>query len=73
LFPEEGKRHVSLRWEPGLGVALVVVMVAGYTWDTRMNVLRLLLDFERAHADELSVDFDILPLEAVNDAADAEV
>lgn len=37
-----------------------------------MSVLKALLDFERDHADELAIEFDIIPLESVRDEEFAE-
>lgn len=67
-----GKTHLSVRWEPGPKIARMGVCVETYNWDTRMAVIQVLLDFERDHADELAVEFDVIPLESVNDEQFAE-
>lgn len=67
-----GKKHLSVRWEPGPRIVRVGAMVENYDWDTRMEVLRTLRAFERQHADEFAVEYDIVPLEAVMDESFAE-
>lgn len=62
-----GKTHLSVRWEPGARIVRVGACIEQYTWDARMAALRALLDYEEAHADELALEFDIVPLEAVQD------
>lgn len=67
------KTHVSVRYEPGPSVVRIGVCVDGYDWDRRAAVIDRLLAFEYDHADELAVEFDVFPLEAVNDAEYAEI
>ena len=67
-----GKHHLSVRWEPLPGVARVGACIGTYNWESRMAAIRALLSFERAHSDEFAVDFDVIPLEALNDQAFAE-
>jgi hypothetical protein len=68
-----GKTHLSVRYESGPRIVRVGACLARYEWETRMDAIKTLLDFERAHADEFAVEFDIVPLEAVvdEDFADA--
>lgn len=66
------KYHLSVRWEPAPRIVRVGACIDPYNWDTRMSALDALLDFELAHADEFAVEFDIIPLVAVNDEAFAE-
>lgn len=66
------KHHLSLRWEPAPRIVRVGACIEPYNWDTRMATLDALLEFEAAHADEFAVDFDIVPLHAVNDVEFAE-
>jgi hypothetical protein len=72
LLPVVGKTHISVRWEPRSRVARLGVCIDDYTWDNRMAVLERLLEFEKAHADELALEFDIVPLAAVEGTAFAE-
>jgi hypothetical protein len=72
LADEVGKHHLSVRWESGPRIVRIGAMVENYDWEHRMSVLRSLRAFERDHADEFAVEYDILPLEAVNDEAFAE-
>lgn len=72
LSEETGKTHVSVRWEPEGRIVRVGACIDRYTWNTRMSVLKALLDFERDHADELAIEFDIIPLESVRDEEFAE-
>ncbi len=67
-----GKSHVSVRWESAPRIARIGAMVENYDWDTRMTVLRTLREFERMHADEFAIEYDIVPLEAVTDESYAE-
>lgn len=67
------KKQVSVRWEPGPGVCRVGVCIADYTWDLRDQVIDRMLAFEDAHAGEVAVEFDVIPLEAVNTVGFAEV
>ncbi|WP_030526593.1 hypothetical protein [Phycicoccus jejuensis] len=67
-----GKRHVSVRWEPAPRIVRVGLMIEHYDWDNRMEAIRLLRSFERAHVDEFAVEYDIVPLEAVTNEAYAE-
>lgn len=68
LPAEVGKHHLSVRWEAAPQVVRVGAMIENYDWETRMAVLRILRAFERDHADEFAVEYDIVPLEAVTDA-----
>lgn len=67
------KHHLSVRWEQRPGIARVGVMLDDYTWEIRMRVIEMLLAFERAHGGDLALEFDILPLAAVQDGSFAEV
>ncbi len=67
------KKHISVRWEPAPGVCRVGVCIADYNWDMRDQVIDRLLAFEDAHAGEVAVEFDVIPLEAVNTVGFAEV
>lgn len=67
------KKHVSVRWEPAPGICRVGVCVHDYTWAVRDQVIDRLLAFEDAHVGEVAVEFDVIPLEAVNTAGFAEV
>jgi hypothetical protein len=62
---EVGKTHLSVRWEPAPGIARVGAMIERYDWDNRMSAIRALLAFQSQHADEFAVEFDVLPLDAV--------
>ena len=68
-----GKVHLSVRWEPGPQIVRVGACIDNYTWETRMQVLERLLAFERDHADEFALEFDIVPLEPVQSDDFAEV
>lgn len=68
----DSKHHISVRWEPGPAIVRVGLMINEYTWDNRMRVLEMLLAFERDHADEFAVEFDIVPLAPVQDEEFAE-
>ncbi len=68
-----GKYHLSVRWEAGPRVARVGVCVADYSWDVRDDVLRRVLAVEAAHADDIAIEVDIVPLDAVNTTGFAEV
>lgn len=72
LDSDLGKLHLSVRWEAGPQIARVGACIERYDWDNRMAVIAKLLEFEQAHADELAVEFDVIPLEAVNDEKFAE-
>lgn len=67
-----GKTHLSVRYESGPRIARVGACLARYEWDTRMEAIKTLLDFERAHTDEFAVEFDVVPLDAVVDENFAE-
>lgn len=69
---ELGKYHLSVRWEPTPRVARVGAMLDGYDWDRRLSALRILRAFEREHADDFALEYDILPLEAVTSEEFAE-
>ena len=62
-----GKTHISVRFEPDARILRVGAMLDEYTWDNRMATIRALLAFERDHADDFAVGFDIVPLDAVVD------
>lgn len=67
-----GKTHLSLRWEPGPRIVRVGACLDAYTWDTRQAAIETLLKFETDHADEFALEFDVVPLDAVNDEQFAE-
>lgn len=67
-----GKTHISVRYEAGPRIVRVGVCLDRYDWDTRLRAIRGMAEFERVHGDEFAVEFDIIPLEAVNDEAFAE-
>jgi len=73
LLPTVGKTHISVRWEPVARIVRIGVSIDEYDWDNRMTVLQRLLEFEAAHREEFAVEFDILPLGAIEDAGFAEV
>jgi len=56
------KDHISVRWEPAPAIVRVGLMIGEYTWENRMAVLAMLLDFERDHSDDFALEFDIVPL-----------
>lgn len=70
---EVGKTHLSVRYEPEGNIVRVGACITDYTWDKRDLVLDALLEFEDSHAGEFSVEFDIIPLEAVTDATYASI
>ena len=72
LVQDTGKIHLSVRWEPGARLVRVGACIDHYTWESRMLVLEALLKFEQAHADEWALEFDIIPLESVQDEEYAE-
>jgi hypothetical protein len=67
-----GKAHLSLRWEPGPRIVRVGACLDDYTWETRQVAIETLLKFESDHSDEFALEFDVVPLEAVNDEAFVE-
>jgi hypothetical protein len=67
-----GKTHLSLRWEPGPRVVRVGACLDDYTWETREKAIETLLQFEADHVDEFALEFDVVPLDAVNDEEFAE-
>lgn len=67
-----GKTHLSLRWEPGPRIVRVGACLDDYTWEKRQLAIQTLLQFESDHADEFALEFDVVPLDAVNDEAFAE-
>jgi hypothetical protein len=73
LNADLGKLYVSVRWEPGPQIVRVGACISEFTWDNRMKVISVLLDFERDHADEFAVDFDVIPHDSVVDDAFAQV
>lgn len=73
LLPSVGKTHVSVRWEPGARIVRVGVSIDEYDWGNRLTVLRRLLDFEESHKEEFALEFDILPLVAIEDDTFAQV
>ena len=66
------KHYLSVRWEAAPRIVRVGACIEPYDWDRRMAALTTLLDFEKDHADEFAVEFDIVPLHAVNDEEFAE-
>ena len=73
LLPSVGKTHISVRWEPVARIVRVGVSIDEYTWDNRMTVLQRLLEFEVSHRDEFALEFDVLPLVAIQDESFVEV
>lgn len=73
LLPTTGKTNISVRWEPVARIARIGVSIDEYTWEHRMVVLERLLDFESVHKDDLAIEFDIIPLMAIEDESFAEV
>ncbi|MDR6861993.1 hypothetical protein [Phycicoccus sp. 3266] len=67
LLPQVGKTHISVRWEPNSRILRVGVCIDNYDWDNRMVVLERLLQFEGDHRDDFALEFDIVPLIAVED------
>lgn len=72
LIEETGKTHLSVRWEPGARIVRVGACIDRYTWEARMSVIDALLKFEADHADEWALEFDVVPLEPVQNAEFAE-
>lgn len=66
------KKHLSVRYEPGPRIARVGVAIAEYSWAMRDRVIDVMLAFEDEHRDELAVEFDVIPLEAMNDVSFAQ-
>jgi hypothetical protein len=73
LADATGKVHLSVRWEPRPQIVRVGACLENYTLDSRNAVLDRLLAFEHDHADEFGLEFDIIPLEGVQDDEFAEV
>ena len=73
LLDDIGKNHISVRWEPGPRIVRVGACIEQYNWDNRMRVIETMLKFERDHADEFAVEFDVVPLAPVQDDDFAEV
>jgi len=67
------KCQVSVGYEAGPRIVRVGVCIDEYTWENREKVIDRLLAFEADHRDELAVDFDIIPLEAVNTSGFSEL
>lgn len=67
-----GKSHLSVRYESGARVARVGACLDDYTWESRKSAIAIMTQFERDHATEFAVEFDIVPLGAVNDEAFAD-
>lgn len=67
LLPQVGKTHISVRWEPTSRIVRVGVCIDDYTWEHRMVVLERLLAFEADHRDDFALEFDIVPLAAVEE------
>lgn len=67
-----GKTHLSVRYEPGPRIVRVGACIERYDWDNRMATIQSLLDFERDHRDEFALEFDVIPLESVQDDEFAE-
>ncbi len=68
-----GKKHISVRYEPDTRIVRVGACIADYSWETRDQVIDVLLDFEDSHEGEFAVEFDVVPLEAVVDPQYAEI
>ena len=68
-----GKLYMSVRWEPAPQIVRVGACIGEYNWDNRMRAIELLLAFERDHADEFALDFDVIPHHSVVDDEFAEV
>jgi hypothetical protein len=68
-----GKRHISVRYEPVSKTVRIGACISNYNWETRDQVIDVLLDFEDSHEAEFSVEFDVVPLEAVTDPHYAEI
>lgn len=64
---EVGKTHLSVRYEVEGNVVRVGACIERYDWTNRDAVLDALLEFEDSHRGEFSVEFDIVPLEAITD------
>ena len=62
-----GKRHISVRYEPGPRLVRVGACIANYTWETQESVMDALLDFEESHADDFAVEFDVIPIDGITD------
>lgn len=60
-----GKVHLSVRWESLARIARLGVCIENYTWETRMAVIEKMVEFERHHADDFGIEFDVVPLHAV--------
>lgn len=67
-----GKTHISVRYESGPRIVRVGACIGTYNWDNREKVLDRLVDFMHDHAEDYSVEFDIVPLDAVVDPEYAE-
>jgi len=72
IASEVQKSHLSVRWEPAPAVVRVGACIEPYSWDGRMAAIESLIGFERDHADEFAVEFDVIPLTSVNDEGFAE-
>jgi hypothetical protein len=73
LLPVVGKTHLSVRWEPSARIVRLGVCIDRFTWDHRMAVLDRLLAFEADHSDDFALEFDIVPLQSVEDPSFAAV
>jgi hypothetical protein len=62
-----GKTHISVRYEPTPRLVRVGACITNYSWEARESVVDVLLDFEESHADDFAVEFDVIPLDGVND------
>jgi hypothetical protein len=71
-LPELGKTHFSVRYEPGPSIVRVGACITNYDWANRMRTIERMLAFEAEHADEFAVEFDVVPLEPVQDEHFAE-
>ncbi len=67
-----GKYHLSVRWESAPKIVRVGVMIEQYTWESRMLAIETMLAFDRDNANTFAVEFDIVPLEAVQSDEFAE-
>lgn len=62
-----GKVHLSVRWESMARIARVGACIEHYAWDSRMAVVDRLSEFQLAHLDDFALEFDVVPLHAVQD------
>ena len=67
-----GKTHLSVRHEPGARIVRVGACLHDFNWENRMKAIETILAFEDDHRDDFAVDFDVVPLDSVNDEHFAE-